>query len=106
MPQITSIRRHGRGSRLAVYLDGDFVCAVEPSAVAYLGLKAGAEIETERVRSLLAASLERELSEAAWRLLARRPRTRGELRERLLRRGLPEEPVEQYLDRLAAAGHV
>jgi regulatory protein len=46
------------------------------------------------------------VSEAAWRLLSIRVRSRDELRQRLLRKGLAESDVDAELDRLQERGYL
>src|SRR5947207_1237759 len=46
------------------------------------------------------------ISEAAWRLLSIRGRSREELRRRLLRKGLTESDVDAELDRLQERGYL
>jgi regulatory protein len=103
MPTITALKR-GRGKRLLVFLDGRFAFAVEAEVAA--GLAVGAELSAAEIDSLQERNLSYRCHGAALQLLSYRPRSRAELRQRLLRRGFPAQGVEEELKRLAQQGLV
>lgn len=103
MPTITDLKR-GRGKRFLVFLDGHFAFALEVEVAA--GLAVGAELSAAEVDRLQEHNLSHRCHGAALRLLSYRPRSRAELRQRLLRRGFSAEGVEEELERLAQQGLV
>jgi regulatory protein len=95
--------------RYNLFLDGRFVLGLDGAAVVAAGLAVGMEMTEDELTGLRAAEGERHLLDAALRFLAPRPRSRTEVRRRLLapRRGRePADPeaVERTLERLASLG--
>ncbi|MEE9203234.1 MAG: regulatory protein RecX [Dehalococcoidia bacterium] len=103
MPTITALKR-GRGRRFLVFLDGRFAFALEAEVAA--GLAVGAELSATEADRLQEHNLSHRCHGAALHLLSYRPRSRAELRQRLLRRGFPAQGVEEELERLAQQGLV
>lgn len=98
-----------RPDRWNVWLDGTFAFGVEGAVVVSEGLFVGQELAPADVERLRRASEEQDLVAAALRFLAPRPRSRTEVRRRLLRphpsRPAPDvASVERVLSRLAASG--
>ena len=105
MPVVTALRAARRG-RVAVHVDGEFVCAVSDVLVARWRLHKGRELDAEAVEQLRAqASAEIVLADA-YRLLDHRSRSREELRRRLLQKDHAEDAVSAALEVLAAGGFV
>lgn len=104
--KITALEPQTRNAgRYNLYLDGQFTCALSGSLVLDLGLIVGLELSATEVQQLQARAEEGALFERALRFLAPRPRSRAEVRRRLLtpRRGHPAphlDLVERVLDRL------
>ncbi|HEY7975491.1 MAG TPA: RecX family transcriptional regulator, partial [Ktedonobacterales bacterium] len=94
--------------RWNLYLDGTFVFALDGAVVLEHGLAAGQELTAEAAERLRTASAEQDLYAAALHYLAARPRSRAEVRRRLLR-ARPQRPapeaatVERVLERLERA---
>lgn len=103
MPTITALKT-GRGKRFLVFLDGRFAFALEADVAA--GLAVGTELSEADIDSLQGRNVSHRCHEAAIRLLSYRPRSRAELRQRLLRRGFPAQEVEDALERLSRQGLV
>ncbi len=79
---------------------------LDREAVDRWGIQPGMELSPEVLSQLMPLSKVSRLKEAAYRLLAWRPRSRSELRERLLKAGGTPEAVEAILDQLQGEGVV
>lgn len=106
MARITAIepQRRGRNSRL--YLDGEPALLLRQDVIEQAGLCAGSEVDDAELGALLAASRRLEAIESALRLIALRPRSEKDLRERLLRRGLESDAVDAALARMRDLGYL
>ncbi|MDQ7819564.1 MAG: regulatory protein RecX [Armatimonadota bacterium] len=91
---------------MRVDLDTGATFRLRADDVAALDLHPGVEIDDALLRAVRERSLHLAASEAARRLLAVRPRSERELRERLLRRGLPDPTVSAVIGELRARGLV
>lgn len=91
---------------MRVDLDTGATFRLRADDVAALDLHPGAEVDEALLRAVRERSLHLAASEAAWRLLAVRPRSERELRERLLRRGLSDPAVSAVIGELRARGLV
>jgi regulatory protein len=112
--KITAILSDSRSSRThqryTLYLDGHPACIVTDTFVSELGLEVGQEMSHTELAELQSRVEEGQLLERALRFLAPRPRSRAEVRRRLLkpsrsgRLQMPHRPelVERVLDRLQA----
>jgi regulatory protein len=101
VPVVTALRAARRG-RVAVHVDGEFLCAVSDATVARWRLHKGRELDESDVARLVSdASSELVLSDA-YRLLGHRARSVQEVRSRLLARGHAPEAVETVLQMLLA----
>ena len=96
---ITALVPQGRrgDQRWNVFLDGRYAFSLQAATVA--GLRVGQVLSAEEVERLLGNDLDRRAAEAGLALLARRPRSEHEVRQRLARR-YPAEAVERALDKL------
>jgi regulatory protein len=107
LPDSQSSRAH---QRYTLYLDGHPACMVSDTLVSELGLVVGQEMSDAELTKLRSQAEEGQLLESALRFLAPRPRSRAEVRRRLLKPGrsgrlqTPARPemVEHVLDRLEA----
>lgn len=104
--KITALEPQARQpDRYNLSLDGRFALGLDASVVLAEGLSVGAELLAEDVERLRSREDERRLFDAAVRFLAPRPRSRAEVRRRLLRphprHAAPSpEAAERILDRL------
>jgi regulatory protein len=104
--KITALEPQARDpDRYNLSLDGRFALGLDAAVVLAEGLSVGAELSDEDVERLRSREDERRLFDAAVRFLAPRPRSRAEVRRRLLRphpkRPVPTpDAVERILDRL------
>ncbi len=106
MARITSIERQRRGGRIAVLVEGEPWARVHREAVYALGLRVGQEATEELRERLEQEDARHRAYEAALHLLSYRPRAEQELRDRLRRKGLPGDVIEETIGRLRAAGLV
>jgi len=110
--KITAILPHSRSSRAHqrydLYLDGGLACTVTDTLISELGLAVGQEMSPAELAKLRSQVEEDQLLERALSFLAPRPRSRAEVRRRLLkprrsaRLQMPPDPslIERVLDRL------
>lgn len=104
--KITAIEPQQRHpDRYNIALDGRFALGLDGALVVAEGLSVGQELSAADVERLAGREEERRLFDAAVRFLAPRPRSRAEVRRRLLaprpNRPVPSrEGVERILDRL------
>ena len=104
--RITAIQPQPRHpGRYNLYLDGSFAFALGNTQVVDLGLAVGQELSEAEMVQVQSQVEEGDLFERALHFLAPRPRSRSEVRRRLLAprpRHLPPHPelVERVLDRL------
>lgn len=92
----------GRGERLRIDVGGAEL--IELAAAVCPMLTAGDHIDDATLLALRDATDDYDAREAALRLLSYRPRSHGELKERLARKGIAPERVARCLDALETAG--
>src|SRR5687768_14733773 len=97
---VTAIERQPRRRRYNVFVDGEFALALEPEVLAGAGLRVDEPVTAERLRELAVEDLRKRALDGALRLLAARPRSEAEVRDRLTRRGLPPDIIRHTLERL------
>jgi regulatory protein len=102
--QITAIEKQRRRRRANVYLDGRLALSLSLGLLAEAGLHEGDTLSPQQVDSLRQADVRHQAHEAALRLLAYRPRSEAEIRQRLARRGLPPQVVQETIARLHEQG--
>lgn len=103
--RIDRLRRSAAG-RVSICVEGRSVCTLSKDAVDRLGIRAGARW-TPELASRLARALEDDIArQAAGRLLAYRQRGKGEMLDRLRRRGVRERTAESVVAELERRGGV
>jgi len=102
--RITAIEKQRRRQRANVYLDGRYAFSLSLGLLAETGLHEGDALSPQQVDSLRQADVRHQAHEAALRLLAYRPRSEAEMRQRLTRRGLPPQVVQETIARLSEQG--
>ena len=103
---VTAIEKQERRRRYNVFVDGEFALALEPDVLAASGLRVDEPVTPERLRALAVEDLRKRALDGALRLLAARPRSEAEVRDRLARRGLPPDIIRHTLERLKEYGYV
>ena len=91
---------------LAVVLDDGTRLEMAPDAPEARGITPGLRLDPAVVAGLGAAAERKQIARQVFTLLARRARSRADLRQRLLARGYPEQPVDVVLDRCVSEGLV
>jgi regulatory protein len=102
--QITAIEKQRRRQRANVYLDGRYAFSLSLELVTQAGLHEGDTLSPQQVDSLRQADVRHQAHQTALRLLAYRPRSEAEIRQRLVRRGLPPQIVQETIARLHEQG--
>lgn len=108
--RITKIEPQARDpDRYNIYIDGVFALGLDAAIVVAEGLSTDLKLTEADVERLRALEGERKLFDAAVRFLAPRPRSRAEVRRRLLtprpKQPLPDrDAVDRVLDRLERLG--
>lgn len=102
--QITAIEKQRRRPRANVYLDGRFAFSLSLGLLTETGLQEGDTLSLQQVDSLRQADVRHQAHQAALRLLAYRPRSEAEIRQRLARRGLPPQVIQETIARLREQG--
>ena len=103
---VTAIEKQEKRRRYNVFVNGEFAVALEPEVLATSGLRVDEHVTAERLRELAVEDLRKRALDGALRLLAARPRSEKEVRERLVRRGLPHDIIVHTLERLREYGYV
>jgi regulatory protein len=110
MANITTIQSHPRNpDEWRISLDGDYAFTLDGATLIAEGLAVGKELGEEDVTRLRAAADERRSYDAALSFLTARPRSRAEVRRRLLRprrnhQAASPEVVDRVLARLERTG--
>jgi regulatory protein len=103
--RITRIENQKRRSgRKSIYADGKFLAGVDAETLARLALRTGDTLSEEQLRSLHQTEELIAAKNAALRLLATRPRTEREIRNRLRRNDVPDALITRVTEELKAAG--
>ncbi len=106
MAVISAIERHKRGRGVDIVVDGDVWATVDREVIYEYGVRRGDAATPELLERLLSAGGDQRTYEAALSLISYRPRSEGELRQRLLRKGLPEAAIDVAMERLKRSGLV
>lgn len=94
----------GRDRRVKVYLDGRLAFSLSAEVVLKEGLCAGQELTETDLARLAGADRRQKCLNSALRLLAVRPRSEQEIRQRLRRRGFESDYLEKTIAGLKEKG--
>ncbi len=98
---ITALEAQARDpERVSVYLDGAFAFGLSRALAMQRGLRVGQTLSERDVEALRSADEGERAVEISLRLLAARPRSERELRDRLRRKGFAEPAIEAAIERL------
>jgi regulatory protein len=101
---ITAIERTPkRRGRVDVYVDGASAFDVARSVATAHGLRPGMSIAREQIDAIVAADVRRQALDVAGAMLARRPRSEREVRQRLKQRGFEPALVDETVRKLVTA---
>jgi len=108
MPVVAAIRPKGRSRArfLVEFADGRAAVELAAEVVAVECLAAGREVDEARIAALLLDDERSRCRDRAWALIARRQRSRSELRTELLRRKFAAAVVEEVVARIEELGHL
>jgi regulatory protein len=99
--RITAIETQQRDpERVNVFLDGAFAFGLPALAAAEEGLRVGDYLTEKQIERLRALDEQSKAVNAAMNLLARRPRSEREVRDRLKRKGFPPETIDAAVAKL------
>src|SRR5215831_2723685 len=104
MATITALQPHRRhADEWHISLDGDYAFTLDGATLVAEGLAVGMELSEEDIARLRAAAEERRIYDSALSFLTARPRSRAEVRRRLLRpRPNRQPPATEVVDRVLA----
>jgi regulatory protein len=103
MKKITAITVQKKSpSRVNIYLDGEFAFGLARITAAWL--KTGDELNDEKIAKLLNEDARERAYQQAMLFLSYRARSEKEIRQNLLKHEIPEEVIEDTLERLRKAG--
>lgn len=98
---ITAVERtQKRRGRVDVYVDGIVAFEVARSTAASRGLRPGVAIEGSEIEAIVVADQRRAALETAAAMLARRPRSERDVRQRLIQRKFEAALVNETMTRL------
>lgn len=104
---ITGLRRQSGNRRLVwVYVDGEKLARLSAEDVASLGLRRGMQLSETLLSEVMRRSALVEAKAKALRLLARRSRSRAEIRRYLKTKGFDQTTIETVLGQLERLGYV
>ncbi len=99
--RITAIEQQQRDpERVNVFLGGEFSFGLPALVAAQEGLHVGDRLSEEQIARLRALDEQAKAVGAAMNLLARRPRSEREVRDRLKRNGFPSETIDAAIEKL------
>jgi regulatory protein len=105
MSRITGLTAgKGREKRVNVFLDGRFALSLSAEVALKAGLRTGQDISDAEREALAGADRYQKCLNAAYRLLAARPRSEDEIRQRLRRRGFEADYAEKAVAGLREKG--
>ena len=93
-------------NRYNVFVDGDYAASLGAEALVTFGIREGAAVNTDTLKEAVSRDNAQYAFDSAVKLIAHKMRTRAELKDRLMERGIDEMAVEDALDKLASYGYV
>jgi regulatory protein len=103
MKKITAISVQKKNpNRVNIYLDGEFAFGVARITAAWL--KNGDELSDERIARLLSEDAREWAYQQAMLFLSYRARSEKEIRQNLLKHEMPEDVIDETIERLRTAG--
>lgn len=92
--------------RYNVFLDGEYAASLGAEALVTFGIREGAAVDMETLKEAVSRDNAQYAFDSAVKLLAHKMRTRAELTDRLIERGIDEAAVEVAMEKLASYGYV
>ena len=107
MKTITDIKQQIKNKkRVSVYLDGSYYCSLDLVTAVQNRLKAGMEISEEKLVEIQYNSEFQNCFDSALNFISVSPKTKKQIRDKLIQKGYLEEIVLKVLDKLAEYGYV
>jgi regulatory protein len=103
---VTSVERVRRRRRVNIFVDGEFAIALGVDLATECDVRPGREVSTAHLRALADEDARREALQSALRFLSYRPRSEQELRQRLVRKGLPRAAIAAAMSRVRELGYL
>lgn len=105
--KITDIKQQiKRKDRYSIFIDGKYGFALSESGLLSSGLKIGRELTGQELEELKSFSSQDKGLYRVLELLARRPRSEGEIKDYLKKKGYSEEEREKILNTLSAKAYI
>lgn len=98
-------RRH-LGERVNIFIDGDYSFSLDTALIEKFQLGHGFQVDAITLERLLQADGDAKVRARALHFLSYRPRSRDEVRQRLIRDGWAEDVVDRVLDKLREQGYL
>ena len=95
-----------RRDRVSIFADGEYVLGLSKETLLRAALRVGDEISPSRITALTADETLHQARSSALRLLARRPRSERELRDRLKENEFDDDTINRVIAGLTEAGLV
>jgi len=102
MRRITAIEPQKNRNRVSIHLDGEFAFGLNRLVAAWL--KTGQELNDEKIAQLQAEDARERAYQQAMLFLSYRDRSEKEIRQNLSKHEIPDEVIEQTLERLRGDG--
>ena len=103
MRKITAIEAQKKApNRVNIHLDGEFAFGLSRIVAAWL--KVGQELDEEKIKRLQTEEAQERAFQQAMLFLSYRARSEAEIRQNLRKHEIPEEVIEQTLERLRQGG--
>jgi len=102
--RISKIENQKRRGRWNIYADGEFLTGVSEETLLLFGLRTGDELRPDQVDALRNAESRTMARQSAMRLLAQRPRTVREIRDRLREKEFPDGDITAVIEELQRTG--
>lgn len=103
---VTAVERQRRRRRVNVFVDGRFALVLGAQLAAERDVRPGRSLTSDELSALAEAEARRDAMESALRLLAYRPRSERELRDRLARKRFRRAVIDETLGRLRELGYL
>lgn len=105
--KITDIKQQvKRKDRYSIFIDGKYSFALSESGLLSAGLSVGKELSNAELDDLKTVSVEDKAVYRVLDLIARRPRSEGEIRDYLRRKKYKAEEIEKTVNTLSIKGYI
>jgi len=102
--KITALRASNHGKQVKVFVDGVLSLVADKKAVANAGLQLGQNLSTSQVEEIKHLFFLQDCFDSALHYLSYRPRSEGEVRQRLQQRGFADDVIVETMSTLKERG--